>query len=142
MTIANGSPGDCIRVRPATRSQPGREEHKGLGEASVEKRLAETIEAAKRAKVVKHASLKRLIVDTTVMKKAIAYPTDSRLLERCREHPVKAAARHGPKLRQNDNREAPRPESQIGRHAHAKQCKRMKKALRTLRAAPSDAATR
>ncbi|KGR92653.1 putative iSXoo4 transposase [Burkholderia sp. ABCPW 111] len=132
VTIANGSPGDCIRVRPATRSQPGREEHKGLGEVSVEERLAETIEAAKRAKVVKHASLKRLIVDTTVMEKAIAHPTDSRLLERCREHLVKAAARHGLKLRQNDNREASRLAKQIGRYAHAKQYKRMKGALRTL----------
>ncbi|CAH2807770.1 MAG: Mobile element protein [uncultured Paraburkholderia sp.] len=31
------------------------------------------------------------------------------------------------KLRQNYNREAPRLESQIGRYAHAKQYKRMKK---------------
>lgn len=39
--------------------------------------------------------------------KAIAHPTDSRLLERCREHLVKAAAEQGLKLRQNYNREAP-----------------------------------
>jgi len=65
--------------------------------------------------------------------KAIAHPTDSRLLERCREHLVKAAARHGLKLRQNYNREAPRLAGQIGRYAHAKQYKRMNKALRTLR---------
>ncbi|MFP3435965.1 IS5/IS1182 family transposase, partial [Paraburkholderia sp. SIMBA_061] len=69
----------------------------------------------------------------TVMQKAVAHPTDSRLLERCREHLVKAAARHGLKLRQNYNREAPRLELQIGRYAHAKQYKRMSKALRTLR---------
>lgn len=106
---------------------------KRLGEAGVEELLAETIEAAKRANVIKSASLKRVIVDTTVMEKAIAHPTDSRLLERCREHLVKAAARHGLTLRQNYNREAPRLESQIGRYAHAKQYKRMKKALRTLR---------
>jgi transposase, IS5 family len=55
--------------------------------------LAETIEAAKRAGVIKASSVKRVIVDTTVMQKAIAHPTDSRLLERCREHLVKAAAR-------------------------------------------------
>jgi IS5 family transposase len=67
------------------------------------------------------------------MEKAIAYPTDSRLLERCREHLVKAAARHGLKLRQNYNREAPRLASQISRYAHAKQYKRMRKTLRTLR---------
>jgi IS5 family transposase len=74
-----------------------------------------------------------VIVDTTVMEKALAHPTDSRLLERCREHLVKAAARHGLKLRQNYNRETPQLASQISRYAHAKQYKRMKKALRTLR---------
>ncbi len=102
---------------------------KRLGEAGV----AETIEAAKRASVIKTSSVQRVIVDTTVMEKAIAHPTDSRLLERCREHLVKAAARHGLKLRQNYNREAPRLGLQIGRYAHAKQYKHMRKALRTLR---------
>lgn len=106
---------------------------KRLGEAGVEELLAETIEAAKRAKVIKTSSLKRVIVDTTVMEKAVAHPTDSRLLERCREHLVKAAGRHGLKLRQNYNREAPHLASQVSRYAHAKQYKRMKKALRTLR---------
>ena len=106
---------------------------KRLGEAGVEELLAATIEAAKRAGVIKASSVKRVIVDTTVMPKAIAHPTDSRLLERCREHLVKAAARHGLKLRQNYNREAPRLAVQIGRYAHAKQYKRMRKTLRTLR---------
>lgn len=106
---------------------------KRLGEAGVEELLAETIEAAKRAGVIKAASVKRVIVDTTVMEKAISHPTDSRLLERCREHLVTAAARHALKLRQNHNREAPRLGLQIGRYAHAKQFKRMRKALRTLR---------
>jgi IS5 family transposase len=84
-------------------------------------------------KLIKASSVKRVIVDTTVMPKAIAQPTDSRLLERCREHLVKAAARHGLKLRQNYNREAPRLALQIGRYAHAKQYERMRKTLRTLR---------
>jgi IS5 family transposase len=106
---------------------------KRLGEAGVEELLAETIDAAKRAGVIKASSAKRVIVDTTVMPKAIAHPTDSRLLERCREHLVKAAARNGLKLRQNYNREAPRLAGQISRYAQAKQYKRMRKALRTLR---------
>jgi hypothetical protein len=55
---------------------------KRLGEAGIEELLAETIEAAKRAGVIKASSMKRVIVDTTVMQKAIAHPTDSRLLER------------------------------------------------------------
>jgi IS5 family transposase len=104
-----------------------------LGEAGVEELLAETIEAARRAGVIKASSVKRVIVDTTVMEKAIAHSTDSRLLERCREHLVKAAARRGLKLRQNYNREARRLTSQISRYAHANQYKRMRKTLRTLR---------
>ena len=50
-----------------------------------------------------------------------------------REHLVKAAARHGFKLRQNYNREAPHLARQMGRYAHAKWYKRMKKALSKLR---------
>jgi len=106
---------------------------KRLGEAGVEELLAGTIEAAKRANVIKDSSAKRVIIDTTAMQKAIAHPADSRLPERCREHLVKAATRHGLKLRQNYNREAPRLARQIGRYAHAKQYKCMKNALRTLR---------
>jgi IS5 family transposase len=64
---------------------------KRLGEAGVEELLAETIEVAKRGDVIKASSIKRVIVDTTVMEKAVAYPTDSKLLARCREHLVKAA---------------------------------------------------
>src|SRR5258705_10484951 len=55
---------------------------KRLGEAGVEELLAETIEAAKRAGVIKASSGKRGVVGKTVMEKAIAHPTDSRLLER------------------------------------------------------------
>ena len=40
---------------------------KRLGEAGVEELLAQSIEAAKRASVIKPASIKRVIVDTTVM---------------------------------------------------------------------------
>jgi IS5 family transposase len=106
---------------------------KRLGEAGVGELLAATIETAKRMSVIKASSVKRVIVDTTVMPKEIAHPNDSRLLERCREHLVKAAAHHGLKLRQNRNREAPRLALQIGRYAHAKQHKRMRKTSHTLR---------
>lgn len=105
---------------------------KRLGEAGVEELLAQTIEAAKRATVIKPASIKRVIVDTTVMEKAIAHPTDSQLLERAREQMVKVAQECGLTLRQNYNREAPRLALQAGRYAHARQFKRMKAVLRTL----------
>ena len=60
-----------------------------LGEAGVEEMLAPSIEAAKRTGVIKASSARRVIVDTTVMPKAIAYPTDSALLERSRARLVK-----------------------------------------------------
>jgi len=106
---------------------------KRIGEEGVETLLMATIEAARRAGVIKAASTDRVIVDTTVMPKAVAYPSDSRLLEKSRQHLVKAAQAHGLKLRQNYNRTGPRLAAQIGRYAHAKQFKRMHKALRTLR---------
>ena len=80
--------------------------------------LTETIEAARRGKVVKAKSFEKSIIDTTVMEKAVAYPTDSRLLERGRQHLVKLAGALGITLRQNYNREAPRLAAQVGRYAH------------------------
>lgn len=106
---------------------------KRIGEEGVERLLVATVDAARQAGFVKTSSLERVIVDTTVMPKAVAHPTDSRLLERARQHMVKLADREGLKLRQNYNREAPRLASQIGRYAHAKQYRRMKKSLRKLR---------
>ena len=49
-----------------------------IGEEGVELLLATTIEAARAAGLIKRASLDKVIVDTTVMPKAIAHPTDSR----------------------------------------------------------------
>ena len=92
-----------------------------IGEEGVEWLLTETIEAARRGKVVKEKSFDKIIVDTTVMEKAIAYPTDSRLFERARQHLVKLAGLLGIKLRQNYNRQAPYLTLKIGRYAHARQ---------------------
>ena len=72
------------------------------------------------AGVIKKSSLDKVIVDTTVMPKAVAHPTDSRLLEKSRQHMVKLAEENGLALRQNYNREAPRLAVQAGRYAHAK----------------------
>jgi IS5 family transposase len=83
--------------------------------------------------MMKASSVDRVIVDTTVMPKAVAHPTDSRLLEKSRQHLVKLATDNNIALRQNYNREAPRLAAQVGRYAHAKQYRRMKKGLRTLK---------
>ena len=104
-----------------------------IGEEGVESLLSETIEAARRGKVVKEKSFEKIIIDTTVMEKAVAYPTDSRLLERGRQHLVKLAGVLGLTLRQNYNRKAPRLAIQVGRYAHARQYRRMRASLKSLR---------
>jgi transposase, IS5 family len=58
---------------------------------------------------------------------------DSRILEKSRQHLIKLASGNKIALRQNYNREAPRLAAQVGRCAHAKQYRRMKKSLRTLK---------
>ncbi|PZX48973.1 IS5 family transposase [Cereibacter changlensis] len=67
------------------------------------------------------------------MEKAIAHPTDSRLYERARDQLVALAQEAGVELRQSYARLAPRLALQVGRYAHAKQFKRMRKALKRLK---------
>lgn len=106
---------------------------KRIGEEGVELLLMVTIDAARKIGLIKAKSLERIIVDTTVMPKAIAHPTDSRLLEKSRQQLVKLAREQGLCLRQNYNRQAPRLAAQVGRYAHARQYKRMRSTLRTLK---------
>ncbi len=106
---------------------------KRIGEEGVEWMLTQTIESGKRAGAVKGNDLKRVTVDTTVMEKNIAHPTDARLYETARRKLVGLAREAGIGLRQNYNRLAPRLPGQVGRYAHARQFKRMRKALRRLK---------
>ena len=106
---------------------------KRIGEEGVETLLMVSIDAARKIGMMKASSVDHIIVDMTVMPKAISHPTDSRLLEKSRQHLVRLAQDNGIALRQNYNREAPRLATQIGCYAHAKQYKRMKRSLRTLR---------
>ena len=104
-----------------------------IGEEGVEWMLTQTIEAGKCAGAVKGNDLKQVTVDTTVMEKNIAHPTDARLYEAARCKLVGLAREAGIALRQNYNRLGPRLAGQVGRYAHARQFKRMRKALRRLK---------
>ena len=104
-----------------------------LGEAGMEELLAQTINAAKAMKAVDARELSRVIVDSTVQEKAIAHPTDSRLLEVARRKLVLLCKRHGLKLRQSYEREGAGLSRQAGRYAHARQFKRMRRILRRQR---------
>lgn len=67
------------------------------------------------------------------MEKNIAYLTDVRLYERARDQLVALAQDAGVELQQSYARLAPRLALQVGRYAHAKQFKRMRKALKSLK---------
>ena len=96
-----------------------------IGEAGCEWLLAHSIEAARKGGVIKCQSLDHVVLDTTVQPKAIARPTDSRLLNRAREQLVEEAQDAGIELRQSYARVGKVAEHQAGRYAHAKQYRRM-----------------
>jgi IS5 family transposase len=104
-----------------------------IGEEGVEWLLTQTIRAGQKSGAIDENSVKRVAVDTTVMEKNIAHPTDSRLYERARDQLVALAQEAGVELRQSYARLAPRLALQVGRYAHAKQFKRMRKALKKLK---------
>jgi IS5 family transposase len=106
---------------------------KRIGEEGVEWLLSKTIEAGRKSGAVDECSLTRIAVDTTVMEKNIAHPTDARLYEKARRQLVALAVEGGIDLRQNYNRLAPPLAMQVGRYAHAKQFKRMRKTLKRLK---------
>ena len=104
-----------------------------IGEEGVEWLLTQTIWAGQKSGVIDEESAKRVAVDTTVMEKNIAYPTDARLYERARDQLADLAQEAGVELRQSYARLAPRLALQVGRYAHAKQFKRMRKTLKKLK---------
>jgi IS5 family transposase len=69
-----------------------------------------------------------VVVDTTVQEKAIAHPTDSRLLEVARQKLPNIAKNFDLSLRQTVVKEDKRLSHPAGRYAHARQLNRMRKA--------------
>ena len=104
-----------------------------IGEAGMEQLLKFTIETAVGIEAVKPAEFERIIVDTTVQEKAIAHPVDSRLLEIARHKVVAAAKRAGIALKQTFAKEGKELRRKAGGYAHAKQFKRMGKAVKRQR---------
>jgi IS5 family transposase len=117
---------------PCDATQIGRF-RKAIGEAGVEELLKATIDTAVAAKAIKPAEFERVIVDTTVQEKAIAHPTDSRLLEVARYQVVKAAKAAGIELKQTFVKEGKTLRRKAGGHAHAKQFKRLRRVVKRQR---------
>jgi len=104
-----------------------------IGEAGCEKILRVSIEAGLESKTIRRNDLRRVTVDTTVQEKAVGFPTDSKLLNRSRERLVKLCHKQGVVLRQSYARKGPQALLLANRYAHARQMRRMRRQVRTLR---------
>jgi transposase, IS5 family len=101
-----------------------------IGEEGVEELLAKTITVAVEIGLIKPEELKKLVVDSTVMPKAIAHSTDSKLLETSREKLVQVAKANDMTLKQTFEREGKYLTHKAGRYGHAKQFRRMRKVIK------------
>jgi IS5 family transposase len=104
-----------------------------MGEERLQALLQESLAVATKTGAMKPGDLARVIVDTTVQPKNITFPTDAKLLNRAREKLVKLAKQLGVELRQSYTRVGKFALIKHQRYAHAKQFKRAKRALRTLK---------
>ena len=104
-----------------------------MGEEKLVALIQESLAVATRTGAAKPADFSRVIVDTTVQPKAVAFPTDARLMHRARERLVRLAKKTGVSLRQSYERVGKHALIAHQRYAHAKQFKRANKALRTIR---------
>jgi transposase, IS5 family len=104
-----------------------------MGEERLIALIQESLAVATRTGAAKPSDFSKVIVDTTVQEKAIAFPTDAKLMHRARERLVRLAKKHGVRLRQSYERVGKRALIAHQRYAHAKQFKRANKALRRIR---------
>jgi len=100
-----------------------------IGEQGVEELLSQTISVALSMKVISKKALETVVVDSTVQPKAIAHPTDSRLLEVARQKLVEVAKDAGISLKQTFAKEGKQLTRKAGGYAHARQFRRMRKPI-------------
>jgi IS5 family transposase len=104
-----------------------------IGEEGMDKLLSQTIKTAKRVKTVETTSLRKVIVDTTVMEKNITYPTDAKLYKRGVETLVRMAKTYSIDLRQSYSRLSKKALFRTNRYFYARQMKRARKEVKKLR---------
>ncbi len=95
--------------------------------------VQESLAAAHRGGALKPQYLERITVDTTVQPKAVAFPTDAKLMHKARERLVRLAGEMGVTLRQSYRRVGKLALIKQGRYAHAKQHNRARRELKRLR---------
>ncbi len=104
-----------------------------MGEERLAALIQESLSVATKTGAAKPSDFSKVIVDTTVQPKAVAHPTDARLMHRAREKLVRLAKKHGVVLRQSYERVGKFALIAYQRYAHAKQFKRARRQLRKLR---------
>ena len=104
-----------------------------MGDERLEVLLQESLSVAVRTGAAKPSDFTQVIVDTTVGPKNVAFPTDAKRVYRAREHLVKRARKQGVKLRQSYIRKAKTALIKHQRYAHARQYKRARRELKSLK---------
>jgi transposase, IS5 family len=104
-----------------------------MGEEKLVTLLQESLATATRSGAAKPADFAKVVIDTSVQPKAVAFPTDAKLMHRARERLVRLAKKHGVALRQSYARVGKFALIKQQRYAHAKQFKRAKRSLKTLK---------
>jgi len=104
-----------------------------IGEKGVEKLLQATITAGKAAGTITERSFEKVIVDTTVQPKAVQHPTDARLYRKVHAAMLRIAEAEGIRLRQSYRKLMDWGFRKHGGHAKARQFKRARKVLRSLK---------
>src|SRR5580700_3157081 len=104
-----------------------------MGEQRLAALIQESLSVATRTGAAKPADFSKVIVDTTVQPKAVAFPIDAKLMHRARERLVRLAKKTGVELRQSYERVGKRALIAHQRYAHAKQFKRANRVLKTIR---------
>lgn len=104
-----------------------------LGKSGMQKILSETIRSALAGDVIQESDMSSVIVDTTVMPKNIAFPTDSRLYYKSLKQLTRFAKRFKIKLRQSYIFLAKRALRLVSKYAHSRKMKQARRETRRLK---------
>jgi transposase, IS5 family len=106
---------------------------KRIGAEQLELLLAETLAAAERTGAAEPKHFERVTIDTTVQPKAVAHPTDSKLIHRGVEILGRLARRHGIALRQSYVRVSTRARREVAKLIHRGRHREAERVVRRMR---------
>jgi IS5 family transposase len=104
-----------------------------IGAERLELLLAETLATAERAGAAEPKHFARVTIGTTVQPKAVAHPTDSKLLHRGVEILVRLDRRHGIALRQSYARVSARARREVAKLIHRGRHREAERVVRRMR---------